>query len=476
MGGKSWRWPQLPFEVENLFAVGSPLAMFLTVRGDILADPFPRGAPDYRFPGGAHLFNVFHPADPVAYRFEPLLDPAHARADPALVPARGSAEVDALFGPGAARALRIDYALQRSTGDSYSQYVSSLTFAAHWCYWESRDLVLFMQLILHRQAASQDFLETAEGRSWLRSADRLLNSFAADTPAEDLVRRGGSLLRAVGADLAHALDGGAEHLGQLRSSVRAAAGLHPAAAGDPAGLLPGGAAPPRGGAPAGAGRGGEAGEGGEEFKGQALAFLKRYLEKLAVPPIAGSRELSPGNEVSYALGSIVLSHVSIPAEHLVVSVVGRSVTVTATRISAALRNFTWIYKQKGFPWLKDSVASVPRHLAARTAARTPAARAEPPPAASRRAPPTQRSRASRSGSLSRPPPPPPTTTRRPAPSGGSSARAGTASRSARWRSSCTRPRRRGCTTCSSRSSPRASRPRSRTRSPPCSRPSSPASP
>jgi hypothetical protein len=35
-GREGWSWPVLDFEVDNLFAVGSPIAMFLTVRGDIL--------------------------------------------------------------------------------------------------------------------------------------------------------------------------------------------------------------------------------------------------------------------------------------------------------------------------------------------------------------------------------------------------------------------------------------------------------
>jgi len=36
-----WWWPLLDFEVDNLFAVGSPIAMFLTVRGDFLLPSWP---------------------------------------------------------------------------------------------------------------------------------------------------------------------------------------------------------------------------------------------------------------------------------------------------------------------------------------------------------------------------------------------------------------------------------------------------
>ena len=48
---------------------------------------------------------------------------------------------------------RVDYQLPKGSvaSDSYSQYVSSLTFSSHWCYWESRDLVLFVLETLDRQ-------------------------------------------------------------------------------------------------------------------------------------------------------------------------------------------------------------------------------------------------------------------------------------------------------------------------------------
>ena len=56
-----------------MFAVGSPIAMFLTVRADILHDAWPQDPTDFALPGGTRLFNIFHPTDPFAYRIEPLL-------------------------------------------------------------------------------------------------------------------------------------------------------------------------------------------------------------------------------------------------------------------------------------------------------------------------------------------------------------------------------------------------------------------
>ncbi|KAL5964584.1 Phospholipase DDHD1 [Taenia solium] len=58
--------------LENLFCMGSPLAVYLTLRG---VHPGQTGAPDAIMPRSncSYIYNIFHPADPVAYRLEPLL-------------------------------------------------------------------------------------------------------------------------------------------------------------------------------------------------------------------------------------------------------------------------------------------------------------------------------------------------------------------------------------------------------------------
>ncbi|XP_046386478.1 nascent polypeptide-associated complex subunit alpha, muscle-specific form-like isoform X2 [Ischnura elegans] len=62
-------YPQLNFKPENFFALGSPIGMFVTVRGiETLGDNF-------RLPTCPGFFNIFHPFDPVAYRIESLIDP-----------------------------------------------------------------------------------------------------------------------------------------------------------------------------------------------------------------------------------------------------------------------------------------------------------------------------------------------------------------------------------------------------------------
>ncbi|CAG5136440.1 unnamed protein product, partial [Candidula unifasciata] len=62
----------LPFNVENLFSIGSPLAVFLALRG---VRPQGIGSQDHIIPTSLckRLFNIFHPSDPVAYRLEPLI-------------------------------------------------------------------------------------------------------------------------------------------------------------------------------------------------------------------------------------------------------------------------------------------------------------------------------------------------------------------------------------------------------------------
>ncbi|XP_042192609.1 SEC23-interacting protein isoform X1 [Callorhinchus milii] len=66
-GQVSVAYPALNFEPDNFFALGSPIGMFLTVRGLERIDE------NYRLPTCKGFFNIYHPLDPVAYRIEPLI-------------------------------------------------------------------------------------------------------------------------------------------------------------------------------------------------------------------------------------------------------------------------------------------------------------------------------------------------------------------------------------------------------------------
>lgn len=70
--------PKLAFEVEDLFCFGSPVGLFLNVRGQKLDRNF-------RLPTCRRLFNIYHPYDPVAYRIEPIVNPRRANSKAVII-------------------------------------------------------------------------------------------------------------------------------------------------------------------------------------------------------------------------------------------------------------------------------------------------------------------------------------------------------------------------------------------------------
>nr|KAF6368136.1 DDHD domain containing 2 [Myotis myotis] len=75
----SVKYPRLIYKPEIFFAFGSPIGMFLTVRGLKRIDP------NYKFPTCKGFFNIYHPFDPVAYRIEPMVVPG-VEFEPMLIP------------------------------------------------------------------------------------------------------------------------------------------------------------------------------------------------------------------------------------------------------------------------------------------------------------------------------------------------------------------------------------------------------
>jgi hypothetical protein len=66
-------YSKLKFRVAHLFAAGSPIAIFLTLRGaSSQPDAGCHGA-EALLPRGTRVFNCYHSVDPLAYRMEPLL-------------------------------------------------------------------------------------------------------------------------------------------------------------------------------------------------------------------------------------------------------------------------------------------------------------------------------------------------------------------------------------------------------------------
>ncbi|KTG04468.1 hypothetical protein cypCar_00010706 [Cyprinus carpio] len=71
---------QLAFHPQAFFAMGSPIGLFLTVRG------LKRMDPNYSFPTCKSFYNIFHPFDPVAYQIEPMILPQDMDLPPMLIP------------------------------------------------------------------------------------------------------------------------------------------------------------------------------------------------------------------------------------------------------------------------------------------------------------------------------------------------------------------------------------------------------
>lgn len=80
LGFPAIKYPTLCFHPSAFFAMGSPIPMFLTVRG------VQNLSPDYRLPTCAAVFNIFHPYDPIAYRLEPMIYKWLKDVKPVLIP------------------------------------------------------------------------------------------------------------------------------------------------------------------------------------------------------------------------------------------------------------------------------------------------------------------------------------------------------------------------------------------------------
>ena len=140
----------LCFSPWKLFLWGSPLAAYLAVKDrEFMIGKF-------GLPKRVDLYNIYHPHDPVAFRIEPLYYHLDSEiADAESVPFW---KTDGMLGWGAVKSLfassseadstqlvpkrRLDYVMQESVTESLSHHYSMLT--AHYSYWASRDVALFM--------------------------------------------------------------------------------------------------------------------------------------------------------------------------------------------------------------------------------------------------------------------------------------------------------------------------------------------
>ncbi|KAF5301230.1 hypothetical protein FQA39_LY10816 [Lamprigera yunnana] len=189
--------PQLNFHPLAFFAIGSPIGLFLTVRG------IDKLGTELYFPTCENFFNIFHPCDPIAYRIEPLINEEFENVKPVLIPNKDfkylhlklkgavmkvsddvTEKITSFFNPSCLaflrsiylslnnvsygarqmsfntvksvnkldesllggynpgnlnRGRRVDYVLQGSTIEYINEYVCALS--SHACYWDSTDVV-----------------------------------------------------------------------------------------------------------------------------------------------------------------------------------------------------------------------------------------------------------------------------------------------------------------------------------------------
>lgn len=160
----------LDFEVSQLFLWGSPLAAYLSVKDE----KYQSGL--FSLPDQMAIYNMYHPHDPVAFRIEPLYYHLDSEiADAELIPnwenngllankafekswesmvtsiqdqwvdVKQAIRGDNFRGPNNTQLVpkrRFDFVLQESMTESISHNYSMLT--AHFSYWASRDVALFM--------------------------------------------------------------------------------------------------------------------------------------------------------------------------------------------------------------------------------------------------------------------------------------------------------------------------------------------
>ena len=174
-GQPSVTYPTLDIQPSALFALGSPIAMFLSVRGvDTLG-------PHFSLPTCPAIFNIFHPFDPIAFRIEPLLLPFLGSHPPVTIPHHKGENIEpdishftknvfsgirSMFALTSAkenleankedipeqrgdedrieaklnRGRRVDYALQGTPAEGTNQYLFAMS--SHMTYWKSKDTIL----------------------------------------------------------------------------------------------------------------------------------------------------------------------------------------------------------------------------------------------------------------------------------------------------------------------------------------------
>ncbi|KAG5176298.1 DDHD domain-containing protein [Tribonema minus] len=162
--------PRLDFAPSLFVGCGSPLGMYLTIRGD-------KKSPNFKLPTCDRYVNVFHPADPVAFRVEPRFDSRLALLEPAIVPHQGG--------------YRIHFQMKRLQND----VTSNVRSTARWIHFQMKRL---------QKDVTSNVRNTA--RWWTDAIARTLQTVgpAAQTSAASSAARALEAAAALPAELASA--------------------------------------------------------------------------------------------------------------------------------------------------------------------------------------------------------------------------------------------------------------------------------
>eukprot|EP00164_Ancoracysta_twista_P002085 GFYU01002752.1.p1 GENE.GFYU01002752.1~~GFYU01002752.1.p1 ORF type:complete len:755 (-),score=220.97 GFYU01002752.1:183-2447(-) len=88
----------------------------------------------------------------------------------------------------------------------------------------------------------------------------------------------------------------------------------------------------------------------DDLKNRVIPWVRDQILTLEIPPLEGIFETG---SVAYRVKDVVLSGLTIPPEGLSVEVMEQKVKINLLDISAVIKQFSWWYKQGGFPYLGD---------------------------------------------------------------------------------------------------------------------------
>lgn len=157
---------KIEFKVENIFTFGSPLGVFLALRG---IRPANTGSREHILPKEVfkNYFNIFHPSDPIAYRLEPLILKEYSNK-PSVIIHREDAGLKKPYSElnrnrsrkrleskgELTEEVQLEEAIDFQVQNSMFRFMDHIR--SHWGYWNSSDVAYFiMSQFVYNKVESQ---------------------------------------------------------------------------------------------------------------------------------------------------------------------------------------------------------------------------------------------------------------------------------------------------------------------------------